>query len=84
MGVNDLNVKSKDFLVTKWTTVSLDWRSVISSTDFVVTFHWKDLALIEDIKSKTRKLIGDEEFFFTVRSEYWDVSISAEHMHTMQ
>lgn len=78
------NTKTKDFLVTKWTPVSLDWRSVISSTDFVVTFHWKELELIEDIKSKTRKLIGDEEFFFTVRSEYWDVSISAEHMHTMQ
>jgi len=78
------NTKTKDFLVTKWTPVSLNWRNVISSTDFVVTFHWKELELIEDIKSKTRKLIDDEEFFFTVRSEYWDVSISAEYMHTMQ
>lgn len=84
MWVNELSIKPKDFLVMKWTPVVLDWRNVISSTDFVITFHWKELKLNEDIKSKTRKLIGDEEFFFTVRSEYWDVSISAEHMHTMQ
>lgn len=79
-----LNTRTKDFLVMKWTPVFLAWRNVISSTDFVVTFHWKELELIEDIKSKTRKLIDDDEFFFTVQSEYWDVSISAEHMHTMQ
>lgn len=84
MWVNDLNIKPKDFLVMKWTPVILEWRNIVSSTDFVISFHWKELELIEDIKFKSRKIIGEEDFYFTVKSEYGDVAISVQHMLTMQ
>ncbi len=80
------NTKTKDFLVMKWIPVLLNDSIVLSNWDFLVTFSWKTLKEIEDIKNRVTRINDNNEFYdkFPVSTEYWVILVSAEHMHSMQ
>lgn len=75
----------KDFLVLEWTPVYLDWKLVLSSSDFIVSFSWKELGLIELIKYNSSKILfGEEDIYFPISTEHWDIYIDARDLLTKQ
>jgi len=71
---------NKTFIVYEWTPVILDWRQVLSSWDFFVSFSWDVLSEIEKIKWSIRRLNWEEKLF-PVSTEHWDVYISTYHIN---
>jgi len=73
----------KDFLVSKWTPVVLNWNIVLANWDFLVTFWWKTLKEIEDVKNWVIK-IHNINTDFTVSTEYWNILVNAFDLLTKQ
>lgn len=78
------NKVEREFLVLKWTPVLLKGETILSPCDFNVLFSWSELDLIESIRSKTRYLLDENDYYFAVSSDYWDIHINAHDLLTMQ
>lgn len=78
-----MSTPERNFLVLKWTPVFLDWREVLSSWDFTVSFSWKVLDEIEGIKKWINRTIMPEQIYFPVTTEHWRVHINVDNMLSM-
>lgn len=69
----------KTFVVPEWTPVYLDWRCVLSSGDFLVSFSGPVLDEIEQTKNDIWNIFLSDKFF-PISTEHWVVHISPHNM----
>lgn len=75
-----------EFLVLAWTRVSLEWRTVMASWDFLVSFDGKLLNYINHVRSWVKHLVDNGEFswyFVDCTTEYWIATINIADLLTM-
>ncbi len=76
-----------DFLVLAWTKVILEWRNVMASKDFLVSFNWKLLSYINYVRSWVEHLVDNGEFDWYLvdcTTEYWVATIAISDLLSMQ